>query len=85
MKKNVNRIVKACLEMGRIEGQVAYSDMVQNISSNDFSRYLVNAEIADLPADKHVLEEIADKIKNGAANKRLKKIYTNYKSKYYKS
>lgn len=80
MNKDVKQIIKAAHDMGKIEALVKGNHSIGG--ANELSRYLVNAEIADMPAAKEVLDEIET---FWLSNRRLKKLYTNYKNKYYKS
>lgn len=71
--------VQASYRMGRIEAQVAIKDLLtEPIKAKDLAQYIKDAEIADTPANKKVLEFIRD---SGMLKKRFKK----YIGKYYKN
>ena len=80
--------VNAAFEMGKLEARVSINDTT--LTPFDFTKYLRNAEKAEMMADNNVLKFITDsgmiddKAGLPAGSRLLRKTYNKYKSKYWK-
>ena len=75
--------VEAAYRVGKLEGRVATEDVT--LKASDFVEYLNNCEDADMMADNKVLKYIIDSgMLSLWRNFKLRKVYNEYKLKYWK-
>ena len=75
--------VEAAYRVGKLEGRVATEDVT--LKASDFVEYLNNCEDADMMADNKVLKYIIDSgMLSLWRNFKLRKVYNEYKAKYWK-
>lgn len=78
-----SRQIEAAYKVGELEGRVAIQDAT--LKASDFVEYLNNCEDADIMADNKVLKYILDSgMLSLWRNFKLRKVYNNYKAKYWK-
>lgn len=81
MSRKVKREVNAAYEMGRLEARVSVKD--ETLTASDFIKYFINCERAGIVANNSVMKYLQDN--NYLESGRLVKVYSSYKSRYWKA